>query len=158
MLVLGRLCKDPSEGASRARQRLASGAAWDLFLKNVELQGGDVRVLLHPETGPRAQIIRPVIAGSEGTVARIDAYKIGIGAVVLGAGRSRKEDRVLPGVGFTLLREPGERVLRGDELCLVHGEEENRVSEAAGLARSAYEMGEQGAARVSRVLEEMVSA
>ena len=47
-----------------------------------------------------------------GFVRRIDAYKAGVASVILGAGRSRKEDRVLPGVGITLSRTQGDSVAR----------------------------------------------
>ena len=97
MLWLGGVCGEPAAGEDLARKKLKDGSAWDLFLRNVEYQGGDTRVLLHPEKGPRASVTKPVTAKAAGFVRRIDAYKTGIASVILGAGRSRKEDAVLPG-------------------------------------------------------------
>ncbi len=91
MLTLGGLCPDPKAGETRAREKLADGSAWKVFLQNVEFQGGDVESVLHPEKGPHARIIRPLAARAEGRLTRIDAYKVGIASVILGAGRSRKE-------------------------------------------------------------------
>jgi pyrimidine-nucleoside phosphorylase len=124
----------------------------------VEFQGGDVECILHPERGPHASINRPLKAARDGFVNRIDAYKLGIASVILGAGRSRKEDRVLPGVGITLLRAQGDRVALGDELCIVHGEEETKVAEATALIASAYETGDTRVMPGKRVLEEMTEA
>ena len=98
MLWLGGLCSDPKAGEALARKKLSDGSAWDRFLRNVEFQGGDTQVLLRPDKGPRAAIVRPVTAQSAGFVRRVDAYKTGIASVILGAGRSRKEDVVSPGV------------------------------------------------------------
>jgi pyrimidine-nucleoside phosphorylase len=140
MLVLGGKAASPSEGAALARAKLADGSAWARFLKNVEFQGGRTDVLLHPEKGPHARIVRPLLALSSGRVGRIDAFKVGLASVVLGAGRSRKEDIVLPGVGIMICKSAGEDVAAGDELCLVRGEKEELVQEALGLLSPAWEL------------------
>jgi pyrimidine-nucleoside phosphorylase len=158
MLVLGGLAPDADSGERLARRKLEDGSAWERFVANVKRQGGDVDCVLHPERGPHASITRPVKAGRAGFVKRIDAYGLGIASVILGAGRSRKEDRVLPGVGMTLLAIQGDAVAAGDDLCLIHGEDSSRVEEAARMAFSAYEIGDERTAAGVRVLEEMAEA
>jgi pyrimidine-nucleoside phosphorylase len=98
------------------------------------------------------------MAAADGFVRRIDAYKIGVASVILGAGRSRKEDRVLPGVGVTLLRTQGDAVAAGEPLCMVQGDDEAKVTEAAGLITSAYQTGEERIMPGPRVLEEITKA
>ncbi|MGD0724660.1 MAG: thymidine phosphorylase [Spirochaetia bacterium] len=158
MLTLGGLCPDPKTGETRAREKLADGSAWKVFLQNVEFQGGDVESVLHPEKGPHARIIRPLAARAEGRLTRIDAYKVGIASVILGAGRSRQSDLVLPGVGITLLKEQGDAVAPGEELCLVQGEDETKVAEALRVLETAFETGDVGSAPGPRVLEEITQA
>jgi pyrimidine-nucleoside phosphorylase len=155
MVKLGGVRRDLAEGEKLARERLADGSAWKLFLRNIEYQGGDVEYVLHPEKGPHGRISRPLAARRSGFVSRVDAYKTGVASVILGAGRSRKEDIALPGVGITLTKVQGERVASGEELCLVHGEEEARVTEAIRLLEDAYVIGEQPGARGPMVLEEI---
>jgi pyrimidine-nucleoside phosphorylase len=158
MLTLGGLCADPKAGESRARAKLADGSAWKVFLQNVAFQGGDVEAVLHPEEGPHAKITRPLRAHAGGYVARIDAYKVGIASVILGAGRSRQGDIVLPGVGITLLKEQGDIVVAGEDLCLVHGEDEARVAEALRVLEPAFETEHARSAPGPRVLEEITQA
>ncbi len=155
MLRLGGLCTDIAEGEKTARARLADGSALKLFLKNVEFQGGDVECVLRPEKGPHARVTRPVPAQRAGFVSRVDAYKVGLASVILGAGRSRKEDRVLPGVGITLTRVQGDPVAPGEELCQAHGEDEDRVKEAMRMLEGAYEIGEERTRRGPLVMEEI---
>jgi pyrimidine-nucleoside phosphorylase len=156
MLTLGGVSPDPDSGEKLAKERLASGAAWELFLRNVEFQGGDVSYVLHPEKGPHAAITHPVKVTRTGVVTRIDAYVMGVASVILGVGRSRKEDMVLPGAGMTILKGPGETVKTGDELCLVHGDTEGKVEEAVRLVSSAYTVEDTLKQRQgSRVLEEI---
>jgi pyrimidine-nucleoside phosphorylase len=138
MLRLGGVCGSAREGETLARKKLADGSALRTFLSNVEFQGGDVDCVLHPEKGPHARIVKPVVSASGGYVDRVDAYGVGVASVVLGAGRSRKEDAVLPGVGITLEKTQGDEVREGEELALVHGEDQGKVEEAIGLCRAAF--------------------
>ncbi len=158
MLTLGGLCPDPKTGETRARERLADGSAWKVFLKNVEFQGGEVETMLHPERGPHARITRPLAAHAEGYIGRIDAYKLGVASVILGAGRSRQGEKVLPGVGITLLKEQGDAARIGEELCLVHGEDEAKVAEALLLLEGAFETEEARRMPGPRVQEEITQA
>ena len=82
----------------------------------------------------------------------------GIASVILGAGRSRKEDRVLPAVGITLSRSPGDLVQPGDELCLVHAEDEGKTAEACRLMQTAFALSDQRVAPGPRLLEEITHA
>jgi pyrimidine-nucleoside phosphorylase len=169
MLVLGGKAENPAAGDSMARKKLADGSAWELFLKNVEFQGGKTDVLLHPEKGPHARIVKPLVARSSGIVGRIEAYKVGLASVVLGAGRSRKEDTALPGVGITIRSSAGDTVKAGDELCLVKGETEDKVQEALRMLEPAWRVDpestpdrhprrETGPGRGPIVLEEITQA
>jgi pyrimidine-nucleoside phosphorylase len=155
MLVLGGVCARLPDGEEMARGKLSDGSAWKKFLDNVEFQGGDTECVMNTAKGPRARIIRPLTSEGEGFVGRVDAYKVGVASVVLGAGRSRKEDAVLPGVGITLLKVQGDRVRRGEELALLHGDDESRVREAMGMCASAWELGERLSPKTPLVREEI---
>ncbi|HVP18652.1 MAG TPA: thymidine phosphorylase, partial [Spirochaetia bacterium] len=158
MLVLGGKTADPEAGRQMARSKISDGSAWELFLKNVEFQGGNTDFLLHPEKGPHARITCPLLAERSGIVARIDAYKVGLASVVLGAGRSRKEDAVYPGVGISILRSAGEKTGKGDELCLVEGEENEHVEEALRILAPAWQIGNEAPHRGPMILEELTQA
>ncbi len=155
MLALGGKAADAETGQRTARRKLADGSAWGLFLKNVEFQGGNTDCLLHPQRGPHGRIASPLRARRSGIVARIDAYRVGLASVALGAGRSRKEDVVLPGVGISILRSAGEAVRTGDELCLVHGEKADHVEEALRILSPAWQIADEAPERGPMILEEI---
>ena len=155
MLVLGEKCADPAEGESLARARIADGSAWRTFLRNVEFQGGDAECLSEPRKAPRARLSRALAAREDGFVERIDAYDVGAASVILGAGRARTEDRVLPAVGIILLAAQGDPVTRGGEIAVVHGEEESRVEEALRILGTAYRLSPRRSLPGPRVLEEI---
>ncbi len=158
MLALGGVAADAQTGERLARAKLADGSAWERFVKNVEFQGGDVGCLEDPRKGPHAPLTRPVLAETAGVVQRIDAYAIGVASVILGAGRSKKDDVVLPGVGIVLEAKAGDRVARGDVLCRVHGGTEEKVVQACALAGSAFQLGEGRPKTVPLIIEEITAA
>jgi pyrimidine-nucleoside phosphorylase len=160
MLVLAGLQPDVRQAEAECRRKLEDGSAWQKFLENVELQGGDVRTLQDDEegtsrAGPRAPLIVPVEAAESGFIERIDAYQIGIAAGLLGASRARKEDAVLPDAGVELRKVQGDAVEAGDVLCLLHGRETERIERARSIVNSAYEIGRRQSKPAERVLEEI---
>ncbi len=158
MLVQGGLCAGVEEGQRIARDRLADGSAWRLFLRNVEYQGGDAAFVREPAKGPKARISRSLAAREDGFITRVDAYEIGLASVILGAGRSKATDRVCAGSGITLKQVAGDRVAVGQELCIAHGEREESVEEALRVLSRAYRIGAQPPEPARpRVLQEITS-
>lgn len=120
-------------GDPRAPEVLASGAAYERFRAMVRAQGGDLDA---PLLGAGCQVT-PVLAESDGVVARCDAGHLGRASFLLGAGRLRADQPVHPGVGLRLLKKPGEAVARGEPLAMVvHGEQ--GLKDALELVRGAY--------------------
>jgi thymidine phosphorylase len=67
----------------------------------------------------------------------VDAYRIGVAAWRLGAGRARKEDPVSAGAGVVLHRRPGDRVAVGDPLYELRTDEASRFEAARAAADGA---------------------
>ena len=129
-----------------AEEVLSSGAAFERFVRMVEAQGGDARVLDTPNamrgSGARAET---VLAERSGWVACCDALTVGEVAFRLGAGRLQASDPVHPGVGVFVHKKQGERVERGEPLATLWA-----VNGAGDAARegilAAYEISEQAVA------------
>jgi pyrimidine-nucleoside phosphorylase len=113
MLVLGNAVKTYDEGRERIARALGDGSALERFERCVAAQGGKL-----PSTtrGWLADDGVEVHAGS-GFVAAIDAEQIGLGALALGAGRTRKEDAIDPGTFVWLKKKVGERVGDGEPVA-----------------------------------------
>jgi thymidine phosphorylase len=128
-------------GAARIERALDGGAALEKLREIVAAQGGDPRVCDDPDgVLPRAPSETPVAARRPGRVRAIDAEAVGTAVVMLGGGRRRKEDRVDPAVGVTVLARLGDEVREGQAIALVH----HRGDASAAVAHllSAYEIGE----------------
>jgi thymidine phosphorylase len=125
------------DGASRIGEALDGGAALEKFREIVRAQGGDPRVCDDPDAVlPRAPSQAAVRARRSGTVAAIDAEAVGTAVVLLGGGRRRKEDRVDPAVGVTVVARLGDEVREGDPLALLH--HRGDPAAAAAMLAGAY--------------------
>ncbi len=137
MLYLGGRAGSVAEGRRLAEETLSSGAAWEKFRALVAAQGGDVEQIEEPERLPRARLIREIPAPADGYIAEMRAYEVGMAAVALGAGRTKKGEPIDPAVGILVHRKVGDPVQRGEPLFTVHANAEERLAEAeAWLSRA----------------------
>ncbi len=158
MLSLGGVVSDPAEGEALARKKLADGSAWERFLRNVEFQGGDVRCVEDPREGTacarrEARPCRPQGLRQSDRCVRDrcrlrDPRRGAIAKGGYGAPRRRHHAR-------TQGRGP---VDRGDELCLVHAETEDKAAQACALAGSAFQLGESQPSPAPLIIEEITTA
>jgi pyrimidine-nucleoside phosphorylase len=141
MLVLGGAFKTTKEASVAMEHALDSGAAWERFRTAVKLQGGDLRMVDEPKRLAKARKSWVLKAPRAGILDVVDAKFVGIAATVLGAGRSRKEDKVDPSVGITLHERGGAKVERGQPLCTVWYNDERRLQSAQQEMSQAFSVG-----------------
>lgn len=98
---------------------ISSGAAYEKLTQLVAAQGGDAGAL---ENLPVSKEIREVAAPRVGYVARLGALGVGRAALLLGAGREKKGDRVDPGAGVEVLVKTGDKVETGQPVARLYGE------------------------------------
>ncbi len=137
MAVLGGAFSNIKDARAHFEKIIASGEAIELLKKFVEIQGGNPMVVDQPELLPQAQFHFEVRADLEGYVAGFDSEKVGISAMMLGAGRRKKEDSIDYAAGITLKKKLGDHVNLGDVLCVLHSNLEH-VTEAEKVVRSAF--------------------
>ena len=143
MLDIAGIDADPAEA-------LASGRAMDHWRRMVAAQGGDPDAPL-----PVARHATEVRADADGVVTQMDAFKVGVAAWRLGAGRARKEDVIPAGAGIQLQAKPGDAVRRGDVLMTLLTDEESRFALAEEMLEGAVVIGPAGSPidRMPLVLE-----
>jgi pyrimidine-nucleoside phosphorylase/thymidine phosphorylase len=137
MAVLGGAFDNREDARKHFEKIIASGEAIELLKKFVEIQGGNSDVIAHPEKLPQAKYHIEVKSDLEGYVAGFDSEKIGISAMMLGAGRRKKEDNIDFSAGITLKKKLGTHINLGDALCVLHTNLEDIV-EAEKMVRSAF--------------------
>lgn len=141
MLVLAGRAEDTDTARSILIDALERGDALDKFAQLISVQGGDVEVIKTPDSVlPSARCLEAVPSVKSGCVSGIDAEKIGIASMILGAGRKRKDDVIDPAAGIMVLKKIGDRTDEGEPLVMLHTNNWDTLEEAAQLVMSAYEI------------------
>lgn len=114
-----------------ATEAIASGRAFEVFCSMVEAQGGNAEWVKHPELFPKAAYTREVTASQTGYIARVNAEAYGEAALLLGAGRNKKEDAIDFTAGIVLSKKTGDFVRKGELIATLHTTEKKEALAAA---------------------------
>ena len=123
----------PEEAAARVTEAVDNGAAFEQMCRWVAAQGGDANYLRDLSLFPTAPAY-PVCAPADGYITAMDAERIGIVGVSLGAGRAKKEDAIDFAAGIRLLKKTGDAVTAGEPIAVLYT---NRAEAVEG-AKAAY--------------------
>lgn len=137
MTVLGGAFADFDTAYSELNLIIKSGQAIDKFKQLVEIQGGNTQVIDNSNKLPQAKKHIEVKASGSGYVTLIEAESIGITAMLLGAGRKTKEDKIDHSAGITLVKKVGDKVNVGEPLCILHTNMDDS-NEAETVAQNAF--------------------
>jgi thymidine phosphorylase len=143
MLILAGLAASAREARQRLETALASGAAAQKFQEVIEAQGGNPSVVDDPAVLPQAAECELFVSPRSGVVARVDPRAIGWGAVALGGGRARTDDRLDPTVGFVIGAAPGDWVDAGEPLATIFARDRAGVDEGRAVLGRAIVVGDE---------------
>lgn len=137
MALLGGAFESISAARVHFETIIKSGEAIELFKKFVKIQGGNPEIVDHPDKLPQAKHHIEVKSDVEGYVSGFDSEKVGVSAMMLGAGRRKKEDAIDFSAGITLKKKMGDFVNFGDILCVLHTNLDD-VIDAEQMVKSAF--------------------
>lgn len=120
MLEQAKIAKSEKEAEEMLKKAIADGSALNKLREMVKAQGGDVSYIDHPEKFPESKYVKEVKASKDGYIKRIVALEIGESAMRLGAGRETFDDVIDMSAGIVLNKKVGDKVSKGDVLCVVH--------------------------------------
>jgi pyrimidine-nucleoside phosphorylase len=149
LLALSDLDIDGEEGRRRAEEAVASGAALAVYERWIRAQGGEP----DPDVLLRAAVVEPVETAAAGHVQAIAATRLGLAALRLGAGRTRKDESIDHSVGVVCLGKRGDAVERGDAIAEVHAADRSSAEAAVAEVADCYRIGERSADPVPIVLD-----
>lgn len=140
MSVLGLSFED---ARSLAYEKIKSGEALEKFTQWTLAQGAECDITKTPSALPTAKLAREVRAERDGYIAKMDAEAIGRAAMLLGAGRSKKEDEIDYGAGIVLAKKAPDEIRKGDVVATLYATDESKFDEAEKKFRSAITVCEQ---------------
>ena len=138
MIKLAGKGENLEENKLKMMQNIKNGKALSKFKELVKNQGGDVSYIEDTNKFKRAKFIIPVKIEKEGIIKEIKAEEIGKLSVLLGAGRMKKEDKIVVESGIVLNKKIGDKVKRGEIVAYIHANDEKKAKEAVKKLKNIY--------------------
>lgn len=111
---------ETSECEALAREAISSGKALAKFREMVAAQGGNPDVTENYELLGKATYSAQVLAEKDGTISGINCEEVGLTALMLGAGRTKKDAPIDSTAGIILNKLSGESVKKGELVATLY--------------------------------------
>lgn len=129
---------DRSSAETDIDRAITSGDAYEVLLRLVERQGGDVAAIDDPGKLPSVDNVHLIRAPKAGHLGKCNARDVGLAAVRLGAGRAQKEDEIDPAVGIMVLKKVGDTVDEGQPLAEIRYRDESSLRSALSVLNNTW--------------------
>ena len=123
--------EDKDKCAEMAKGAIADGSALRKLAEMAEAQGGNPEWIYDISHFPKAEYKSEIVAETDGYISSMDAEKIGVASLLLGAGRNTKEDKLDFSAGIILNRKTGDRVLKGDKIATLYANDSAKFASAS---------------------------
>ena len=152
MLKLGRAAKNYEEGRNRLEKILKEGTGFNKFKEMIAAQGGNLEIIDNPELLPLAKYSTKIKAEISGYVQKIDSRLVGESAMLLGAGREKKESEIDLSVGIILKKKVGSKVKINEDLAEVYYNDSEKLKEAKNKLFSSFVVGDKKPKKLPLIL------
>lgn len=121
--------EDFENSISLAQSKLHDLSAYNKFCEIIGFQNGDIGYLENTEKFDKAKYELKIYAETNGYIERIETEQIGNIALMLGAGRKSKEDKINLTAGLVFNKKIGDKINKGDLLVTLYGDNEKILKE-----------------------------
>ncbi len=153
MIFLGGLAGSADEGRVIAARVLQDGSAWRVWLRMVELQGGDATVFETPSSHHEPGVTRVLCASRSGYLAGMDCKEVGWAVQRLGAGREVPGGPVSADAGIEMHAKVGDFVAAGAPLITLFADREQQLEEPERMLRGTLRFSDEAVEQVELVRE-----
>jgi len=141
MIYLGQKADSIKAGVNLSKELIKNGKAWDKFLTIVQEQGGETTYLSNPDQYPASKFSVDYLSPKDGWIDSINAYDVGMSAVLLGAGRRKSTDKIDNTAGLRFYYKPGMLVKKGDPLVTLYTSKKKTLDIAMKKVAAAISIG-----------------
>ncbi len=129
------------QAKKRLEENIKNGTVKEIMKNWIKAQGGNEDIVENPEK--HLDISKEIIhfkAEKDGVITKINTEKCGLASMVLGAGRSSKEDTIDLSVGIEFNKKLGESVLKNDIIATLYISEKSDVQNSLNLLKEAFQI------------------
>ena len=141
MLQLSGIAKDDAEAVAMLARAIENGSGLERLKAMVTELGGNASMLDNPESLCKTELTLDLAAPEGGYIYALDAMKIGIASSMLGAGRTKKGDKIDYAVGLVLNKRRGDRVEKGEPLFKLYINDKTNLDAVKKMLLDAVKIG-----------------
>ncbi|HZU65657.1 MAG TPA: thymidine phosphorylase [Ktedonobacteraceae bacterium] len=138
LLVMTGAAKSMAEAEQRVEQAIRSGAAVAKLAEVIAAQDGDARQIEHPELLLKAPVRSMLMSPRSAYIAGIEAERMGLASMQLGAGRFKKGEQIDHRTGLVLQARMGDYRHAGDPLVEIHARTASEANSIQDMLLSCY--------------------
>ena len=153
LLKLANKGENIEENRKKIENCIISNLAYEKFIELVETQGGDISYCKNTKKIETASKFVYVIKKKEGYIKEIKAEKIGKASCMLGAGRTKKEDKIDLTAGIVLNKKVGDYVKKEEIIATLYTNSISKIEEARKLVEEAITIVEEPVKKAKIILE-----
>jgi thymidine phosphorylase len=105
---------------------------------------------------PKPKVQEEVTADYDGYIAKLDALQFGDAAVNLGCGRRKTDDVIDYSSGIVMMKKVGDKINKGDLICMVYGESEDKIEQAMEYINKGIEISSLPVSNINKIIEIIV--
>ena len=140
LLLMAKKVKNRNEGKEVLEEVIRTNKAYEKLIQLVRYQGGNVEQIKNPDLLPKAKYIIEVKSSKEGYIKSIDAEKIGLCALKLGAGRETMDYKIDLSAGIVLNKKVNDKINKDEILAYIHTNNLNKVTEVEEMIKDIIEI------------------
>lgn len=138
MLLLAKRVDTIEQARELLEQKIKNAQAIEKLYQLIKNQNGDTEVLKNFDILPKAQHQIAILSPEDGYIDSIDTEKIGIGALMAGAGRITKETQIDLGAGIILKKKIRDKVKKDDVLAFLYLNNESQIKNIKNIIKSSF--------------------
>lgn len=140
LLLMAKKVKNRNEGKEVLQEVIRTNKAYEKLIQLVKYQGGNVEQIKNPDLLPKAKYVIEVKSSKEGYIKSIDAEKIGLCALKLGAGRETMDYEIDLSAGIVLNKKINDKINKDEILAYIHTNNLNKVTEVEEMIKDIIEI------------------
>lgn len=145
--------KNFAEAKIKIDEVINNGSALKVLAEFIAASGGNKELINNYNLLPKAKSVMEIFAEAEGYVKKIKTEEIGKAAMIIGAGRAKKEDNIDHAVGINIFRKVGEKVKKNEKIAEIYYNDDKNVEESKTMILDAFVLTAEKTEKPKAILE-----
>jgi pyrimidine-nucleoside phosphorylase len=145
--------KELEEAKEKIDKVINDGSALKILSKFIEESGGNKELVNNYDLLPKAKSVMEIFSEKEGYIKKIKTEEIGKAAMIIGAGRAKKEDEIDHAVGINIFKKVGEKIAKNEKIAEIYYNNGENVEESKNMILEAFVLTEEKVEKQKAVLK-----